>query len=413
MLAGEITPERAMSVGSGMHPRASASADRMSFDLGLRRVVVRLPRHGVAALGIVLALMTAWSLAAGVYVLFHDAVVAELRASSKVAARGYDAQIAALRDDLERTRTRRLVEKAGVDERLAALADRQAAIEKRQSRLAEITEGMPLAGGPAEAAMSYSLKPTPLDRPAALDGIGSEPAPGRSSALDAADKVAASLDAVEAGQARALEAVGAKTVVRRRTLEKVYDAARVPKPAAAADGRARGGPFEPLDGRARDFEARADQVAAERALTVSFERGLNRVPLRTPSPGSSVSSGFGARLDPFLGRPAFHAGLDFETGFGEPVKATAEGRVVSAGWSGGYGNMVEIDHGGGLSTRFGHMSSIAVSEGDVVKIGTVLGRVGSTGRSTGPHVHYETRVNGEAVDPLRFLNAGRMLAATR
>jgi murein DD-endopeptidase MepM/ murein hydrolase activator NlpD len=95
------------------------------------------------------------------------------------------------------------------------------------------------------------------------------------------------------------------------------------------------------------------------------------------------------------------------------VKATAAGRVVSAGWSGGYGNMIEIDHGGGLTTRFGHLSAIEVETGREVRIGAVIGRVGSTGRSTGPHIHYETRVNGEAVDPLRFLNAGRILARTQ
>jgi murein DD-endopeptidase MepM/ murein hydrolase activator NlpD len=115
-------------------------------------------------------------------------------------------------------------------------------------------------------------------------------------------------------------------------------------------------------------------------------------------------------LDPFLGRPAFHAGIDFESASGQPVRSTAAGRVVTAGWSGGYGNMVEIDHGGGLSTRFGHLSSISVVAGQAVGVGAIVGRVGSTGRSTGPHLHYETRVEGEAVDPLRFLRAGQTLA---
>ena len=108
---------------------------------------------------------------------------------------------------------------------------------------------------------------------------------------------------------------------------------------------------------------------------------------------------------------AFHAGIDFERDAGESVRATAGGRVTNAGWSGGYGEMVEIDHGGGLATRYGHLSAVLVRVGDEVKIGSLLGLAGSTGRSTGPHLHYETRVNGEAVDPMRFLNAGRLLAA--
>ena len=96
---------------------------------------------------------------------------------------------------------------------------------------------------------------------------------------------------------------------------------------------------------------------------------------------------------------------------GDPVRATANGKVINSGWSGGYGRMVEIDHGNGLSTRYGHLSQIDVKVGDVVKIGQVIGEVGSTGRSTGPHLHYETRIDGEAVDPQKFLRAGVRLSA--
>jgi murein DD-endopeptidase MepM/ murein hydrolase activator NlpD len=106
-----------------------------------------------------------------------------------------------------------------------------------------------------------------------------------------------------------------------------------------------------------------------------------------------------------------HTGLDFRAQTGDPVRATANGKVVSSGWSGSYGRMVEIDHGNGLSTRYGHLSEINVKVGDYVKIGQVIGEVGSTGRSTGPHLHYETRIDGEAVDPQKFLRAGVRLAA--
>ncbi len=118
------------------------------------------------------------------------------------------------------------------------------------------------------------------------------------------------------------------------------------------------------------------------------------------------SNTFGVRSDPFLGRPAMHTGLDFRASTGDPVRATANGKVVNAGWSGGYRRMVEIDHGNGLSTRYGHLSEIGVKVGETVKIGQVIGAVGSTGRSTGPHLHYETRIDGDAVDPQKFLRAG-------
>ena len=134
------------------------------------------------------------------------------------------------------------------------------------------------------------------------------------------------------------------------------------------------------------------------------------MPLRKPVTGEiDLSSTFGPRIDPFLHIPAMHTGLDFRGDAGDPIHATAAGKVVNAGWSGGYGKMVEIDHGNGLSTRYGHLSQIDVKVGDDIRVGQVVGRMGSTGRSTGPHLHYETRIDGEAVDPQKFLHAGARL----
>jgi len=136
------------------------------------------------------------------------------------------------------------------------------------------------------------------------------------------------------------------------------------------------------------------------------------VPVRKPVTGEvDMSSPFGMRLDPFLGRPAIHTGIDLRGEIGEPVHATAAGRVTIAGREGGYGNMVEISHGNGLATRYGHLSQIDVKLGQTVRIGEIIGKIGSTGRSTGPHLHYETRINGEAVDPQKFLRAGVRLGS--
>jgi len=138
---------------------------------------------------------------------------------------------------------------------------------------------------------------------------------------------------------------------------------------------------------------------------------LVTVPLRKPVNGEiDLSSTFGVRVDPFLHVAAMHTGLDFRGDAGDPIHATAAGTVVGAGWSGGYGRMVEIDHGNGLSTRYGHLSQIDVKVGDEIRIGQVIGRMGSTGRSTGPHLHYETRIDGDPVDPQKFLHAGARLA---
>jgi len=137
---------------------------------------------------------------------------------------------------------------------------------------------------------------------------------------------------------------------------------------------------------------------------------LSTLPLRKPLNGElRLSSGFGYRVDPFLGKPALHSGVDLLDDYGEPVRATAGGTIVAAGPSGGYGNMVEVEHGSGYSTRYGHLSQISVTPGQKIAPGAVLGRVGSTGRSTGAHLHYEVRSESEAIDPARFLRAAAAL----
>ena len=173
-----------------------------------------------------------------------------------------------------------------------------------------------------------------------------------------------------------------------------------------------GGPFVPLTLRkdAGGFERQLYRIHVARANVEKLTRTLGAVPVRKPIMGEiDLSSGFGVRSDPFLGRPAMHTGLDFRSSTGDPVRATATGVVESAGYNGGYGKMVEIDHGNGFSTRYGHMSEIEVKVGQQIKIGQIIGRVGSTGRSTGPHLHYETRIDGDAVDPQKFLRAGLRL----
>ncbi len=104
--------------------------------------------------------------------------------------------------------------------------------------------------------------------------------------------------------------------------------------------------------------------------------------------------------------PALHPGVDLVQPFGSEIHATGAGRVVHAGWAGGYGQMVEIDHGNGIATRYGHMSEVLIAEGANVKAGDVIGHIGTTGRSNGPHLHYEVRLDGEPVDPTRFIEAG-------
>ncbi|MDK9697905.1 MAG: M23 family metallopeptidase, partial [Siculibacillus sp.] len=152
---------------------------------------------------------------------------------------------------------------------------------------------------------------------------------------------------------------------------------------------------------------RADAALGRLGL---IRRAAGRLPLGRPMPSdASTSSGFGTRVDPFLGTPALHTGIDFRADVGDPVRVTGPGTVVSAGQQGGYGLCVDVDHGNGVVTRYAHMSRVSVERGRQVKPGDVVGLAGSTGRSTGPHLHYETRVAGEPVDPAPWLEAGREL----
>jgi murein DD-endopeptidase MepM/ murein hydrolase activator NlpD len=132
------------------------------------------------------------------------------------------------------------------------------------------------------------------------------------------------------------------------------------------------------------------------------EELANATPSIWPAHGWLTSS-FGGRQDPFTGENGHHAGLDISTDRGEPVYATADGTVESAAYSGDYGNLVTISHGFGLTTRYGHLSGFAVKPGELVKRGEVIGYVGSTGRSTGPHLHYEILANGRLLNPLQLL----------
>ena len=153
------------------------------------------------------------------------------------------------------------------------------------------------------------------------------------------------------------------------------------------------------------FAARIQRAAASLTEATALTEAAETLPLARPT-ATSRSSSFGFRLDPFTRRPAFHSGLDFGGALATPIAATAPGVVAFTGQRSGYGNTVEVDHGGGFKTRYAHLATIAVKPGQRVVLGQRLGAMGSTGRSTGVHLHYEVWVNGRAQNPERFVKAG-------
>jgi murein DD-endopeptidase MepM/ murein hydrolase activator NlpD len=401
-------------------------------------------RFGPVAFWIVVGTVTAlgmWSAATATYFAFRDDVLTRLIARQAEMQYAYEDRIAELRAKVDRTTSRQLLDQEQFDQKLDQIMRRQTTLESRATALGTVPDASvtgsirtPSRGTAAtDAGSSGTPKPSPIsdtvifvappDREARLESrapVIATTQPNQFAKIQGVDNVLVrlqtSLDQVERRQMAALSSVEDSMESRVRRMRGVFtDLGLDMTQLEAATPRAGvGGPFAPfkLPSDAGAFERQLYRINVTRAQVERLNRTLALVPYRKPVVGEvEFTSGFGVRSDPFLGRPAMHTGLDFRAASGDPVRATANGKVASSGWAGGYGRMVEIDHGNGLSTRYGHLSEIGVKVGDQIKIGQVIGAVGSTGRSTGPHLHYETRIDGDAVDPQKFLRAGVRLSA--
>lgn len=320
----------------------------------------------------------------------------------------YERQIADLHRQLDSVVSRGLVEQHSLDQQIADLAERQDVLNQRQQLLTGLASEAIRAG----IEVLPAAAPTPVANPLRLR-TGSEAAaqdidplttgsagesPGPEATLAA---LGGMMSVVESDQMAAVERLADAIVTHNERV-----AAALESIGYEPDASAVGGPFEASNPE-QAFDDTVAYLSGELATFAILQATARDLPLAQPLTSVRVTSGFGRRTDPFLGRPATHTGIDLSAYSGTEVFATGAGRVTFAGSNGGYGRMVEIDHGDGLSTRFAHLSSISVRVGETVGIGTIIGRSGSTGRSTGPHLHYEVRRNGQAVDPLPFLQAGQ------
>ncbi len=400
----------------------------------------RQVRLGPVAFWIVvgtLVIMAGWSIATGTYFAFRDDVLTRLIARQAEMQYAYEDRIAELRAQVDRITSRQLLDQEQFEQKLDGLMRRQSVLEQRSSALNALggdpitTGSIPRGrgGSGADAGPTVPLKPSPIsdtvifvappDREARLESRVPLAHPAAPRALARAG--AGGVDGMLSRMTVALDRIEAKQTATLNTLEETYDGKLKRMRGVLADlgvsaGRAGaaaggiGGPFVPVkapSSQASAFERQLYRINLARAEVDRYTRTLVTVPVRKPVFGEiDMSSPFGMRMDPFVKGPAIHTGIDMRGDIGDPVRVTANGTVTTAGWNGGYGKMVEVDHGNGLSTRYGHLSEIDVRVGQHVRIGEVIGKIGSTGRSTGPHLHYETRINDEAVDPQRFLRAG-------
>ena len=220
---------------------------------------------------------------------------------------------------------------------------------------------------------------------------------------------AAELAEIEARQLTLIEGL-TRLADRRSAIAEAKLASLGLNPQAALaslnDKSAQGGPLLTLATSADgSIDPRFQRFGLSLARMDALERSVARLPQVLPASLEYISSGFGFRIDPFTGAGAFHPGLDFRGPVGAPIFAAARGTVSFVGQRSGYGNCVEIDHGNGLITRYAHMSGFRTTIGKAVMPGEVIGLIGSTGRSTGPHLHFEVRINDHPVNPRPFLEA--------
>ena len=395
----------------------------------------------------VIGLFSVLYIGATAFLFFHDDILNASLSRQARMQRQYEDRIATLRSDLDRLTSRQLLNQEAVEAEMSRIANRQSALDARQDSIATLSQAVRAAGVAVDAAPDdtgvAAAPPSPPDSAASdSDDIDTQPTgsikpapppPAQASAVaplsfnfapagGQADTSATSptlatidhsLDHLAHDQVAFVDAVATDVASRSDRVATILASLGQRVPPNRAESADVGGPLVEIDENADPgtFRSTVDLIGAEVDRFVALRRLVGELPLSRPLAESFITSGFGPRLDPFLGRPAIHPGIDFAALEGSPAHATAAGTVIVAGANGGYGNEVEIDHGNGITTRYGHLSEIDVQIGQVVGKGAVVGKTGSTGRSTGPHLHYEVRVDGAAVDPTTFISAGRRIAS--
>ncbi|MER8920182.1 M23 family metallopeptidase [Mesorhizobium sp. M0802] len=383
----------------------------------------------VAFLGSALAAIAIGYLLATSYLVLRDDLIGATTARQARMQQAYEDRISALRAQVDRITSRQLLDQKLMETKVSELIERQSQLSQRHGRLGPILERAENeVGTPAAADVAAKLDEhaeltggEPLAYSVASLGSGdtrafslwstrSDPLPSETAA-DRADKLFVSINdslkAIESQQLTRIETLADNAYKNADAITQALEAAGLPVDSDFGKNESDvGGPLIPLDSSMM-FDSKVKELDEALDTLDQLKKEARRLPLANPAPGHSVTSPFGVRTDPILGTAALHSGMDFRAPVGMAAKVTAAGIVTKAGWNGGYGRMVEVDHGNGFATRYGHLSEIDVAVGQKLAAGDIIGKTGSSGRSTGPHLHYEVRHNGEAIDPLRFLTVGK------
>lgn len=378
-------------------------------------------------------------------VMRDDLIGANIAREARVQQR-YEDRISALRVQVDKITSRQLLDQRMMEDKVAELIERQKTLSRRDGRMAPLLKRasnvslpeMPEAMSEAGSEQHTQLLP-PNDDPADAIFIGIDPiitgpvprqaAPqkteadtlrpseglaGESTAEKAEEilqTINRSLRQIETAQLHKVRDLTENAFSTADTIAGTLNAAGL-KVELQDDKTGMGGPLittESPSTSVENFDLQLQDLDTALNRLDRLKKTVRTLPLANPAPDMPVTSLFGIRRDPLLGMPAFHAGIDFRAQMGQRVTATAAGIVTKAGRNGGYGKMVEIDHGNGFSSRYAHLSRVLVSENQRVPFGAPIGEAGNTGRSTGPHLHYEIHRNGTAVNPASFLKTGRQI----
>lgn len=404
------------------HVLILASGDKV------RHITVR-PWIGGIAFGLVGAACIGY-LAATAYLVLRDDLIGATMARQARMQFEYEDRIAALRAQVDRVTSRQMLDQQVVEDKVEKLLERQNALTSRNGKLGSLFDraeasGLTSQAGESKQQASLDTGANAIDhllgkddKPSEQPALAFAPVAGES-AGDRADRLFSSmtlsLKSIEQDQVSKVESLTAGATQTAEEMENIILRTGLPVPpsdqkpvSADANADAEGGPFiDPVN--QDEFETSLARLDTALGRLEAVRATAMRLPFANPAPGRDITSTFGNRTDPFLGKLAMHTGVDFRFKTGEQVPSTGAGKVINAGPASGYGNLVEIDHGNGITTRYGHLSQILVAVGDRVNAGDIVGLAGSTGRSTGPHLHYEVRYMGEPENPMRFLQAGAKL----